>query len=365
MNGSPVIAARALACLPYVISSRVRLARNITGMRFPNVASAAERQAVFTAIAAALRPHGAQILRLDTLAPCARKILQEQYLISQAAIASVAYAGVARFPADHAAILINEEDHLRIQAIQPGFDLTAAWETVQRVENFCRPTLDFAHTARDGYVTACPANAGSGRRISVMLFVPGLILTKQVIPVLQRCVAQGCTVRGAYGEGSAAQGDTVQISTQPAWPERSQEDALARLTRQCHTLFAQERQARQHLLRSPTAPFWPRLRWAKDALQRVTPLTLAAGQRLIAMTRLAVACGVTCQPLQRPTTSRAMQAMLQRLDELAIHIQPAHLRQYAKQPQIQRALAICADADPHTTENLLRAHLIQRAFRDM
>ena len=196
-----------------VLSCRVRLARNLAGCRFVNRQSSEDANRVIDSVVAALDPAAYRLYRIDKLSPNDRQLLVERHLASPELITSPNTALLTN--ADNSiAIMINEEDHLRVQSFLPSLDLPAAYSLCTKVDRPLSEKLNCAFDSRLGYLTACPTNLGTGMRASAMLHLVGLGLSGQLEPLLQQIVKLGMAVRGFYGEGSSAPGYIYQISNQ-------------------------------------------------------------------------------------------------------------------------------------------------------
>jgi protein arginine kinase len=236
-----------------VLSSRVRLARNLEGMPFPHRADAS----ALAKVAAQLRKsisdlteadqHVYMFVEMDKLSPLERHILVEKHIISP---------NLAEEPANRAlivrddtavSIMVNEEDHLRIQCLVPGLNLHEALDAANRVDDALEIKNDFAYNEQVGFMTACPTNIGTGMRASVMIHLPALVLTKQINRIVSAATQLGLAVRGLYGEGTEAVGNIFQISNQLTLGHTEQEiaDNLQAIAKQ---VVEQERAARAALL---------------------------------------------------------------------------------------------------------------------
>ncbi|MBZ0268420.1 ATP--guanido phosphotransferase [bacterium] len=242
-----------------VLSSRVRLARNLDGRPFPHAAGteqAAEVLELVTEAAGALDEGplhpggedspGAQ-WDLEELSAWERRILQERSLASPRLVAGIGPRGVKLAAGGHVHVMINEEDHLRIQTVEPGFQLERALAGVVDADRRLEPRLAFAATERHGYLTACPSNAGTGLRASVLLHLPGLVLSREMKRVHAAVGEMGMVARGAFGEGSRAIGDCLQLSNQRTLG-LSEEDAVDALDRVTERVLQLELEARERLV---------------------------------------------------------------------------------------------------------------------
>src|SRR5438105_11036820 len=201
-----------------VISSRIRLARNVAGVPFLSRASRQERQMRENRIRDVLL--GSQVapqtlyVDLEKAPEVDRQLLVERHLISKQHAAAEGARGVAVGESETIAIMINEEDHLRIQVLRSGLQLDEAWEQINAIDDALESKLDFAVHPRFGPLTACPTNVGTGIRVSVMLHLPALKLTGEIEKVFRAAKDMRLAVRGLYGEGTEATGDFYQISNQ-------------------------------------------------------------------------------------------------------------------------------------------------------
>ena len=201
-----------------VISSRIRLARNITGTPFLSRCTRSQRQNLEkklreTILSAQISPEVLYV-DLDAAPEIDRQLLVERHLISKPHAAAEGARGVAVADNETVSIMVNEEDHLRIQVLRSGLQLEEAWEQINKIDDKLESTLDYAFHPRFGYLTACPTNVGTGIRVSVMLHLPALKLTGEIEKVFRAAKDMRLAVRGLYGEGTEATGDFYQISNQ-------------------------------------------------------------------------------------------------------------------------------------------------------
>ncbi len=183
---------------------------------------------------------------MDQLSPERRQVLLEKHLISPLLLEGKTGSGVVVSEDEGVAVMVNEEDHLRIQCFLPALQLQEVWRLARELEHQLARELPFAFHPEFGYLTACPTNAGTGLRVSVMLHLPGLVLSKQANGVFASLPPLGLTVRGIYGEGSQAQGNLFQISNQVTLG-RSEEEIISRLQDVVMQVVTAERKARQWL----------------------------------------------------------------------------------------------------------------------
>ena len=201
-----------------VVSTRVRLARNINGLPFPNRLRGEEQ--IYSVLYAGVKKACDRVFANDyysmaTIDSLTSQALVERHLISKNLQKSKYGAAFISKPED-ISVMVNEEDHLRIQSIIRGFHLEDAYNNVAKVDAEIKKNLDVAFDPKLGYLTSCPTNLGSAMRASVMLFLPGLTMTNRIEALILKYQQLGITIRGIYGEGSQAEGDLYQVSNQAA-----------------------------------------------------------------------------------------------------------------------------------------------------
>lgn len=301
-----------------VISSRIRLARNISGYPFLSRISRADRQSLERRIrdvvlGAALVP---QMLYVDLeQAPeIDRLLLVERHLISRPHAQAEGARGVAVGENETLAIMVNEEDHLRIQVLRSGLQLEEAWEQINAIDDKLESKLDFAFHPRFGYMTACPTNVGTGIRVSVMLHLPALKLTGEIEKVFRAAKEMRLAVRGLYGEGTEATGDFYQISNQTTLG-KSEEEIISDFK---HLVIPKiidyEHHARRTLLNDRTAALDDKVCRALGTLKSARLMTSEEVLFLLSHLRMGVNLG------------RVKDVDLKTINELFLLTQPAHLQ---------------------------------------
>lgn len=235
-----------------VISSRVRLARNLRGFPFPSLASDEQRERVLKMIEKILQKErerfsNFKLIKMESLSPINRQVLVEKHLISPLLAKETRFSALALREDEVLSIMINEEDHLRIQCLLPGLQLEKAWQEVSLFDDYLEENLDYAFNEELGYLTACPTNVGTGLRASVMLHLPALVITQQINRILSAVNQVGLAVRGLYGEGTEVVGSLFQISNQITLG-LSEEEIWHNLYSVTMQLISQEKRAREQLL---------------------------------------------------------------------------------------------------------------------
>ncbi len=302
------------------ISSRIRLARNLEGYPFPGRAKPAQRAELRARVLEVLEaePHFAGGLRvcMEEVGEQAARMLFERSLISKEHAEDAAEGGVAVSPDSQDVILINEEDHLRMQVIRPGLSLEAAWDEMKEVDDAIEAVLPCAYSGKYGYLTCCPTNTGTGMRAGVMLHLPGLALLDEMGPVMRSMAKMGLAVRGVGGEGSEADGYLYQVSNQMTLGP-DEETLLAGIRDVAEELIVHERNARLRLAK--TRPAWLRDRVGRAAgiLSSSWVLPSKEALDLLGLVRLGLAMELLA--LDRPHG----------VEQLMIEVRPAHLQRLA------------------------------------
>ncbi len=233
-----------------VLTSRIRLARNLRRQPFPGWAKREQRAAALDlmrpAVEALPAMKDAFSQELGDLNPVQKQVLVERHLISREHAARGDGSAAVIERRQTFSLMLNEEDHLRMQAIRPGLQLSAAFAALSELDSELEETLEFAFDPTLGYLTTCPTNLGTGLRASAMLHLPGLVLSDQIGQVLQAVNKIGLAVRGIYGEGTESLGNLYQISNQSTLGE-SEETIIRRLERVISQVASHEHNAREKL----------------------------------------------------------------------------------------------------------------------
>jgi len=256
-------------------------------------------------------------LAMSDLEPLDRQLLLERHLISRELANGSGGRGVLFNRSEMLAVMVNEEDHLRIQAIRAGFQVDEAYEDIERLDERLDKQLDFAFSEEFGYLTACPTNVGTGMRASVMLHLPALVFTKQIDKVFASVTKINLAVRGFYGEGTQASGDFFQISNQITLGI-SERDILGLLDRVVPRIVAYEREVREHLLKKDRIRLEDKVWRALGTLQAARTINSEETMNLLSAVRLGVNCGLLDD------------VKIATVNELFILTQPAHLQRLKK-----------------------------------
>ncbi|PIQ82230.1 MAG: protein arginine kinase [Candidatus Omnitrophica bacterium CG11_big_fil_rev_8_21_14_0_20_64_10] len=300
-----------------VLSSRIRLARNLADQPFPEWAAPAQRRAVLETVEAAVGRSkflkNALVLRMSDLSEMEQLFLVERHLISRDHARQPEGKGVVISDREILSIMINEEDHLRLQVLQSGLNLSEAWAMLRRIDEELEKELPLAFDSVWGYLTACPTNVGTGMRVSAMLHLPCLVMTRQINRVIHAITKLGLTARGFYGEGTEASGNFFQLSNQVSIGVGEEEllDSLGRIVTQ---VVGQERAARQALIGHSKAALEDRVFRALGTLKSAQLISSQEAIDRLSMVRLGVDLGLI------PTLQR------EGVNRLLVQIQPAHLQ---------------------------------------
>lgn len=277
-----------------VLTSRVRLARNLRDRPFPGWAKRRERAAVFEQTMAAARDLTSMkrgyTAEMSELNQVQKQILVERHLISRDLAARAEGCGIAVSHNKTLSIMLNEEDHLRIQFILPGQQLRKAWSSVDKIDSALEERLPYAFHEQFGYLTACPSNLGTGMRASAMLHLPGIVLSGYMEQVLKSALVLNLTIRGIYGEGTQGLGNFFQISNQATLGE-SEEQIIERLRRFINDLARQEGNARRRLYEQNSGLIADRIGRAYGVLRHSLMMSTKEALEHISMVRLGVSLG--------------------------------------------------------------------------
>ena len=305
-----------------VISSRVRLARNLRNRAFPGWAKKAER----TAILELIKPRVEELPEmqdsfsevLQDLSALEKQVLVERHLISREHAAKGVGSAVVMNRRQTLSVMVNEEDHLRMQSIRSGLQLKQAFKLVDKIDSALESKLEFAYDHKLGYLTACPTNVGTGMRASAMLHLPGLVLSELINQVIQAVSKIGLAVRGLYGEGTEAMGNLFQISNQTTLGEK-EDEIIARLSKVIETIIEKEHDARQVLIQKKSNTLWDQIGRAYGVLTYAHAMTSKEALNLLSIIKLGVDLGAFPADRRLP------------IDELFIDTQPAHLQKSSQQ----------------------------------
>jgi protein arginine kinase len=304
-----------------VVSSRVRLARNLRDKPFPGWAKKSERLEVMNLVKQAVEhlPEMEESYseNLEALSPLEKQLLVERHLISREHAAKGVGSAVVMNAPQSLSVMINEEDHLRMQAIRCGLQLDNVFKMIDRVDSELEDSLEFAYSAELGYLTACPSNVGTGMRASAMLHLPGLVMSDQINKIINSVNKIGLAVRGLHGEGTEAMGNLFQVSNQTTLGE-AEEEIIGRLNRVIEQVIEHEQNARALLAQRKAITLHDQIGRAYGLLCHSYSISSKEALNLLSIIKLGIDLSVFPDAHRFP------------VDELFIETQPAHLQKDAQ-----------------------------------
>ncbi len=325
------------------ISSRIRLARNVAGELFSPAITEAGRRGVFEACRQALlktRKFAAGVfLNLDEMSADDREMLVERNMISRELAEGAGTRGAFVSADCSACVMVNEEDHLRIQMLARGLCLESLWKKIDSLDNQIEKSLAYAFSPEYGYLTACPTNAGTGMRASVMMHLAGLSMTGDAEKVVRGLNQLGMVARGSNGEGSDPQGAFYQISNQQTLGV-SELEIVSRITEMCVKIAGFERNAREVLLEKNPELLFDKIARARAVIDSCRIISSTEAVECLSAMRLAADMGFM------PAKSKIV------IDAMLLDVRPAHLKRDFGSPEMS------AEA-----RDILRARVLKGAFK--
>ncbi len=302
---------------PITLSTRVRLARNLREFPFPGRADAKHKKAVLSKCLHALgelpQLSSCTAVEMDELSELDRQILVERHLISLELSQSDDSGGVVLSQDEFCSVMVNEEDHLRIQVLGNGLNFKEVWKMADALDSGIESKLDYAFDSQLGFLTACPTNLGTGMRASVMMHLPGLVMSKNMDKVINAVNHLGIAVRGLFGEGSDASGSIFQISNQQTLGE-SEDAIIDRLQTTLDNVVRQERLAREKLMEDDGVRLIDKISRAIGSLKTCYLIQSSEAMDHLSLIRLATDFGYL------PEKYRALS------DRMFIEVQPGHVQ---------------------------------------
>jgi protein arginine kinase len=324
-----------------VVSSRVRLARNLRSFSFPGWAKKHDRLQILETIKpqveALSEMSDAFSVYSQDLSALEKQVLVERHLISREHAAKGVGSAVVMNRKQTLSIMINEEDHLRMQAIRAGLQLKNVFKMIDKVDSALEDKLDFAFHPQLGYLTACPTNVGTGMRASAMVHLPALVLSEQINPVIQAVNKIGLAVRGLYGEGTEALGNLFQVSNQTTLGEK-EDDIITRLHKVIEQIIEHEQNARQTLLQKKPKTLLDHIGRGYGILRHAYSMNSKEALNLLSFMKLGIDLSFFPEECRQP------------VDELFMETQPAHLQKGTQQK-------LAADERDSLRAEIIRAKL--------
>lgn len=302
-----------------VLSSRVRLARNVAGCVFPSATDPATREKIIGYFESAIGRSDVldkgRLMRGTDVTPLDRDFLVERHLMSPGFMQDDNSRALFISDDEQVSIMVNEEDHLRIQALAPGLDPETPFKRAGKFDNAIGQHLEFDYDSDFGFLTACPTNVGTGLRASVLIHLPGLVITKDIDRVISKITKMGVVVRGFYGEGSDVLGNLFQVSNQNTLGV-AENDTLHLIANVTRSIIAEEAHARERLMSEAPDQIVDKIWRAYGILKYARVLTSEEVMNLLSAVRLGAAMGlIDCVEISR-------------INEILLLSQPAHLQKF-------------------------------------
>ena len=302
------------------ISSRIRLARNLSSLTFPINSSESERNQILSIISPIIKKNkilkGLTEFNINSLSEIDKCFLLERHLISRDFCKGGSGSSLIINETEACSLMINEEDHIRLQVMQPGLSLQNIWTIIDDIDKNLNKKISFAYNKTLGYLTSCPTNVGTGMRASVMLNLPGLTFAGHLNAVIRGVGKLGLTVRGLYGEGSECMGNLYQVSNQSTLGE-SEFQIIHRLEKIILQIINHEKNARQQLLETRQNFLQDYIGKAYGILRYSYILSSREALNLLSTLRMGV-------DLKMFTSLE-----IHTINDLFIAIQPAHLQKHS------------------------------------
>lgn len=280
-----------------VLTSRVRLARNIDKMPFPHILNNEQSDEVINEVSAAVLESNSavaknfKLMRLRDVKPIERQSMVEKHLISMDLANNYQRAGLLIDKDEDASIMINEEDHIRLQVLYPGFRIREAYDYASKLDDLIEEKITYAYDSELGYLTSCPTNVGTGIRASVMLHLPALSATRNINNILNTVTQLGMTIRGLYGEGSNVMGNIYQISNQVTLG-LSEEEIINNLIAVTQKIVDQEMKARSIMLEKQRGDFEDSIYRALGILKYARVMASSECLNLLSRVRMGIEMGI-------------------------------------------------------------------------
>ena len=302
-----------------VLSTRVRLARNIAGCRFPESADIDTKKRVISYVDSVvtrskMMAEGMYIKATD-IDNLDKDFLIERHLISPVFLNGDLDKALYISSDEQVSVMVNEEDHLRVQALSAGLNPRGSYELAIKFENEISKYLEYNYDPDFGYLTSCPTNAGTGMRTSVLIHLPGLVLTREIDKVISHITHTGLIVRGFYGEGSDVLGNLFQISNQTTLGI-SEEEILQQIEQVTYDIIEKEKSARKRLIEETSEIIEDKIWRAYGILKNARVLTSEEVMNLLSAVRL----GHATEMLDFLDVSL--------INDILLLSQPAHLQKY-------------------------------------
>lgn len=304
-----------------VVSTRIRIARNLNNYRFPQKMNIEEAEKLTQEILDVMKnipsDSNYKFFKINGLSLIDRISYIEEHIISPGLIQKPDHSSFLLREDEKVSIMINEEDHLRIQVLLPGLNFEEGWELINKVDDFLESSLDYAYDNRFGYLTACPTNVGTGLRASAMVHIPCLSIIGHVDDMIRGFNKIGLTVRGLYGEGTESAGDLYQISNQMTLGE-DEEEIMRKLKNVIYQIINKERYVRDELLKKRRYEIEDRVFRSYGILKYARKISSKEAMRHLSNVRLGKEMGIINR------------VEFKQIENLMIEIQPGSMQRIAK-----------------------------------
>lgn len=302
-----------------VLSSRVRLARNVAGCLYPTTSDSDVRRRIVSYFDSSVTRSkvlsGGAYYKAADIDELSKEFLVERHLVSPVFLNGDLAKALWIGENERVSVMVNEEDHLRVQALSPGLDAKGSYDLALQYEGEIGRYLEYDYDPDFGYLTACPTNAGTGMRASVLIHLPGLVLTRDIDKVISRITRSGLIVRGFYGEGSDVLGNLFQVSNQNTLGI-SEQDIIALIDRVTREIIEEEAAARARLMDDAADMIEDKIWRAYGILKNARMLTADEAMNLLSAVRLGHALKII-DFLSLPL-----------INDILLLSQPAHLQKY-------------------------------------
>jgi protein arginine kinase len=302
-----------------VLTSRIRLARNIDNLPFPHMMSKEQSEKVIEDISSSIMESNSfianefRLARLASLNYLDRISMVEKHLISKDLAGNYEKAAVLLNRDENVSIMINEEDHIRLQVIYPGMNLKDAYDYATKIDDLIEERITYSYDSKLGYLTSCPTNVGTGIRASVMVHLPALTISRNIDNIVKTVTQVGMTIRGLYGEGSNIMGNIYQISNQVTLGF-SEDEIINNLTAVTTKIIDQEKRMRQYLIEKQLVDIEDSVYRALGTLKYARKLENSESLNLLSRIRMGLEMGII------------KDISIKNLNELLVNVQPATLQ---------------------------------------
>ncbi|SCZ05692.1 protein arginine kinase [Alkaliphilus peptidifermentans] len=306
-----------------VISSRIRVARNLDGFPFPHMLNEEVGKDIMNKVYSAVIEgnetliNNFELVEMKHVDKVNRLNYVEKHIISPAMARNTTTGSLLINEDESIAILINEEDHIRIQCLLPGFQLENSWNLADKIDDLIEEKIKYAFDENLGYLTSCPTNLGTGIRASIMMHLPALNITGHINSILHASSQIGIAVRGIYGEGSEFLGNIFQVSNQVTLGI-TEEEILKNLTNVGMQIIQKERFIRASLLKEKKIDIEDKVYRSFGILKNARRINLTEAMKLISDVKLGVVLGLI------------EEASLEKLNQLMAMIQLGFLQKHYK-----------------------------------